>query len=351
MRECLAYPLSDGPGLGLLVFLPPMLWVLSLPVFDVISVLQPMTKADWALGMLIVPIMAPMIFSFAMTFGYALLFLGHMLVSSALGENDHPRWPEWHPSEISEGIGRWFWAGLFGGALGGIPLVYYRMHCGEIDWFDLFVFLNLITLGVGYAQMALAAALLHDNIIAANPVTVFLAIFRIGWDYLRPCLVAVLVMVLAGAGRLELDLPDANHVAGGARDLVVLGPHLLRGDGRGPDDGADLPRPRARLALVPSPAPVDVIRSQGADLREFLSSSLRTCSLEAPSRLGCSDTKPDWRKRVHGSSPPESTRWRIPTRMKFPAVVAVRNPLDQALEPGTIGPQAASLTSRTMATV
>jgi len=204
LRECLAYPLSDGPGLGLLVFLPPMLWVLSLPVFDVISVLQPMTKGDWELGLLIVPIMTPMLFSFAMTFGYALLFLGHMLVSSALGENDHPRWPEWHPSEITEGIGRWFWAGLFGGALGGIPLVYYRMHCGEIDWFDLFVFLSLITLGVGYAQMALAAALLHDNITAANPVTVFLAIFRIGWDYLRPCLVAVLVMVLAGAAAWSL---------------------------------------------------------------------------------------------------------------------------------------------------
>ena len=119
LRECLAYPLSDGPGLGLLVFLPPMLWVLSLPVFDVISVLQPMTKADWALGMLIVPVMAPMIFSFAMTFGYALLFLGHMLVSTALGENDHPRWPEWHPSEISEGIGRWFGPGCSAGHWAG----------------------------------------------------------------------------------------------------------------------------------------------------------------------------------------------------------------------------------------
>ena len=198
LRECLAYPLSDGPGLGLMVFLPPMLWVLSLPVFDVISFLQPMTKGDWALGMLIVPIMAPMLFSFAMTFGYALLFLGHMLVSSALGENDHPRWPEWQPNEIAEGVGRWFWAGLFGGALGGIPLVYYRLHCGEIDWFDLVVFFNLILLAVGYAQMALAASLLHDNIIAANPFTVFMAIFRIGWDYLRPCLVAAFLLVGTG---------------------------------------------------------------------------------------------------------------------------------------------------------
>ncbi len=50
LGECLLYPLTDGPGLGLLVFLPPMLWVLSLPIFDVIAVIQPLTKGDWALG-------------------------------------------------------------------------------------------------------------------------------------------------------------------------------------------------------------------------------------------------------------------------------------------------------------
>src|SRR5262245_50508722 len=194
--ECLLYPLRDGPGLGLLVFLPPMLWVLSLPIFDVISVLQPMTKGDWALGLLVVPVMVPMIFSFAMTFGYALLFLGHMLVASALGENDHPRWPEWHPIDIVEGVGRWFWAGLSGAALGGIPLVIYGMHCGDVDWIDWVVFINLIMLGVGYGQMALAAVLLHDSVIAANPVTVLLAVARIGWRYLRPCFVAAVALAL-----------------------------------------------------------------------------------------------------------------------------------------------------------
>jgi hypothetical protein len=200
LGECLLYPLTDGPGLGLLVFLPPIMWVLSLPVFDVISYLHPMTKGDWALGLLIVPVMLPMLFSFAMTFGYALLFLGHVLVASSLGENDHPRWPEWHPSDISEGIGRWFWAGLFGVALGGGPLALYWMHHGDRGLLDWAVFIGLIVVGVGYAQMALAAALLHDNLIAANPVTVIGAIVRIGWDYLRPCLVATLALVMAGMG-------------------------------------------------------------------------------------------------------------------------------------------------------
>ena len=90
LGECLLYPLTDGPGLGLLVFLPPFLWLLSLPIFDVISVLQPLTKGDWALGLLVVPVMIPVLFSFAMIFGYALLFLGQCWSSSSLGENDHP---------------------------------------------------------------------------------------------------------------------------------------------------------------------------------------------------------------------------------------------------------------------
>ncbi len=87
LTECLVYPLKDGPGLGLLILLPPVLWFLSLPIFDIIAVMQPLTKSDWALGLLIVPVLIPVLFSFAMTFGYALLFLGHVLVSSALGEN------------------------------------------------------------------------------------------------------------------------------------------------------------------------------------------------------------------------------------------------------------------------
>jgi hypothetical protein len=163
-------------------------------------VMQPLTKSDWALGLLIVPVLIPVLFSFAMTFGYALLFLGHVLVSSALGEIDHPRWPEWHPADISEGLCRWFWAALFGALIGGVPVVFYWLHCGAIDWFDRVVFAELIMLGTGYAQMALAASLLHENIIAANPITVVSSILRLGVAYLRPCVVASITLVLSGLG-------------------------------------------------------------------------------------------------------------------------------------------------------
>jgi hypothetical protein len=197
--ECLAYPLADGPGLGLLVFFPPIFWLLSLPIFDIIAVIQPM-KAHWALGLMVVPVMIPIIFSFSMTFGYAILFLGHVLVSSSLGENDHPRWPEWHPADIAEGIGRWIWAFFVGLLVGSGPLVIYWFNCGTIDVFDCLVFAFLIMLAAGFGQMALAAALLHDHIIAANPITVILAIVRIGWPYLFPCILAGISLAFAVLG-------------------------------------------------------------------------------------------------------------------------------------------------------
>jgi hypothetical protein len=199
LRECLAYPLSDGPGLGLLFFFPPIFWLFSLPIFDVIAVLQPL-KADWRLGLMVVPVMIPVIFSFAMTFGYAIVFLGHVLVSSSLGENDHPTWPEWHPADIAEGIFRWIWAAIAGLLIGAVPLVGYWYCCGEIDVFDCVIFSALIMLAAGFAQMALAASMLHENIVAANPITVVAAVVRIGWAYLWPCLMAGIALAFTVCG-------------------------------------------------------------------------------------------------------------------------------------------------------
>lgn len=199
VRECLYFPFSDGPGIGLMVFFPPLLWILSLPIFDVIAVLQPFTKGDWALGLLVLPVFGPLLFSFMMTLGYVLVFLGQMLVGSALGEMDQPRWPEWHPHDIMEGIGRWVWAFLLGFALGGFPLVLYWRACGDIDWLDWIVFADLVIVGAGVALMALAASLLHDNIVAANPYTVFTAIWRTGWDYIKPSVVAGLALMAVAA--------------------------------------------------------------------------------------------------------------------------------------------------------
>lgn len=194
--ECLAYPLTDGPGVGVLVFLPPVLFFLSLPIFDVVAIVEPLTRSDWTLGLLALPIFLPLLGTFSMVFGYGLLFFGHMFVASALGEPDHPRWPEWDSRDISEGLRRWVWAALFGLALGGFPMVGYWLICGDIDWFDRVVFADLVLVGAGYALMALAASLLHDSLIAANPLTVVTAILQVGWDYVAPCVTGGLFVLL-----------------------------------------------------------------------------------------------------------------------------------------------------------
>ncbi|GAC1463073.1 MAG: hypothetical protein NVSMB9_00070 [Isosphaeraceae bacterium] len=200
LRECLTYPLSDGPGVGLLLFLPLVLLFLSLPIFDVIAMLEPLARGDWALGLLALPIFLPLLFTLALVLGYGLLFFGHMFVASALGEPDHPRWPEWDPPEISQGLVRWVWAALFGLVLGGFPVVVYWINCGDIDWFDRMIFADMVIVGSGYALMTLAASLLHDSLGAANPITVLSAIVQTGWDFVMPTLSGgVALMIGAGA--------------------------------------------------------------------------------------------------------------------------------------------------------
>jgi hypothetical protein len=198
LGACLVYPLTDGPGVALLVVMPPILFLLSLPVFDWIAIVDPFRRANWALGLLALPIFLPLLTTFLLVMGYSLLVVGQMLVASAMGEYDQPSWPEWNSATISEGLGRWLWAAVFGVAIGGFPIVAYWIYCGNIDWFDRMVFAELAILGAGYAQMALAAALLHESLVAANPITVVAAIGRIGWDYVQPALVGGIAIMLGG---------------------------------------------------------------------------------------------------------------------------------------------------------
>ena len=101
------------------------------------------------------------------------------------------RWPAWDTHEIAEGLGRWVWAVLTGFVLGGFPAVVYWVHCGEIDAVDRIIFLDLLGIGLAYALMALAAAILHENILSANPASVVTAIGRVGWDYVGPCMLSL----------------------------------------------------------------------------------------------------------------------------------------------------------------
>jgi hypothetical protein len=188
--DTVLYPLSDGSGVALLLFLPPPLAIMTLPVIDLFRLVS--AKNTLApLVLLVMPIALPLIVSFALVAGFVLLFYGRVLASSAFGEDDHPRWPSWDTHEIAQGLGRWTWAALMGFAVGGFPALVYWINCGEVDATDWVIFLDLAGLGTAYALMALAAAMLHENLLAANPAAVVAAIGRVGWDYVGPCMLCL----------------------------------------------------------------------------------------------------------------------------------------------------------------
>ena len=192
--DTVLYPLADGSGVAMLLFLPPFLAAMTLPVIDLFKVVSD-KNALAPLVLLLMPAALPLIASFALLAGFVMLFYGRVLAASAFGEDDHPRWPSWDIHEIAEGLGRWVWAAVMGFAIGGFPAVAYWIYCGEVDVMDRFIFLDLAGIGVAYGLMALAASMLHENILAANPPAVVVAIRRVGWDYVGPCVLCLFGIV------------------------------------------------------------------------------------------------------------------------------------------------------------
>lgn len=189
------YPLWGATGISLLVLLPPLFWMTTLPFVTAVFAWSA-GPSLFGIGLLFLLLPAGM--GFLLASGYTLLYLGAVAASSAVGEMHHPRWPDWELSTIASGLARWAWAGLVGMMVGGLPATYYWVYCGDVDLFDALILADLLALGACYALMGLLASILHEDALAANPFTVLSAIWRVGWGYLAPCLLAGLAVVLAG---------------------------------------------------------------------------------------------------------------------------------------------------------
>jgi hypothetical protein len=191
------------------VVLPPLLWISSVLFYEgVTAVVEGGGSPAGLMGLLIaMPTGAGLLLSG----GYTLLFLGRVLAASALGEAHHPRWPDWDVTAIFHGLARWLLAGVLGGVVGGGPALAYWLHCGPVEPADAAIIAGLLTLGAGYGLMALLASILHEDVRAANPLTVLRAIVTLGPGYIRPCLVcggAILLTgsILYGASRVDNPL-------------------------------------------------------------------------------------------------------------------------------------------------
>jgi hypothetical protein len=112
--ESLLYPLWNASGIALLAFMPPLLWICTAPMFVILGTID-----NAGLSVIGFIFLVPQFMLMIAVGGYILLFLGQVLVTSSLGEVAQPRSPGWDISEISEGLGRWFWALVVGGVVGG----------------------------------------------------------------------------------------------------------------------------------------------------------------------------------------------------------------------------------------
>ena len=92
LGDGLRYPLVDGPGIALMVVLPPFLAIMALPVFDMMVHFKP-GNALSPVALLMIPFTMPLVACSTLTIGYILIFFGRVLVASASGQDDHPRLP------------------------------------------------------------------------------------------------------------------------------------------------------------------------------------------------------------------------------------------------------------------
>ena len=213
LGQSIAYPLWSWSSVAMLVFLPPALTLTSAPLPFLVGVL--FGGSSFTVGGLV--LLAPGFLMGICVWGYTLVYLGNVLISSALGETLPPRTPHFGEEDVLRVLGRWFWGCIIGVGVGAVPALAYWIYCGEIDWADRLMFINLTALGAAYAQMALLAVLLHDDPIAANPVTVLRTIYKVGWNYAGVCFLSgaflvSIVFQLGMIGKIE-DVPTRAVVS------------------------------------------------------------------------------------------------------------------------------------------
>ena len=98
--------------------------------------------------------------------------------------------------------------------VGGFPATAYWVYCGDVDLMDALILAELWAAGAVYGLMALLASILHEDALAANPITVLGAIRRVGWGYASPCLWAGgAIVTTAAIGRAAFEVADPAGAA------------------------------------------------------------------------------------------------------------------------------------------
>ncbi|APW62331.1 hypothetical protein [Paludisphaera borealis] len=202
----LLYPFWDANGLAFLVIFPIMWWLIALPTFEYLSAV--VGGETGAIGPP-VKFLIPSLMGLIIVSGYTLAYLNQVFLSSATGDVRHPRWPDLDLWELVRTVIRWAWVLLAGFLVGGVPAWMLLSSCEEPQTLDWIAFGAMLAAGAFYAQVSFVALLLFDDLLAANPVTVGLAVWRTGLSFLRPFAFTVVAATLVG-GFLVMILHISN---------------------------------------------------------------------------------------------------------------------------------------------
>jgi hypothetical protein len=162
----------------LLVLLPPVLWFCSLLSIGLVPTYILGANDVTAMGAL--TMVAPMAFLMLLALGYVGMYFEQVLIDAAAGDVHHPRLPAWSITGCLISAFRLVICLVTGFVVPGFLALAYWLNCGDLDWADRVILVMILTPGAVYAQVALAAVVLHDDLRAANPVTVLSALGRVG---------------------------------------------------------------------------------------------------------------------------------------------------------------------------
>jgi pSer/pThr/pTyr-binding forkhead associated (FHA) protein len=138
------------------------------------------------------------------TLGYLFAFLQSVLTTTATGEEEMPRWPDF--DGWSSALEPAFQLLAILAVCLGPAILYFWLASNVREW----LVVTLWIVGLGCLPMALLAVTIYDSVAALNPLLIVLSIVRVPLEYAATCLVVALLCV--GLGLASHELREAAQV-------------------------------------------------------------------------------------------------------------------------------------------
>lgn len=135
--------------------------------------------------------------------GYLFGALQNVVKSSAQGDSELPKWPEWHPSfsEAVRPLSHWISCQLVCFLPALVASIVAANNGSETCWGLAFAF---FLGGAVYFPMALMAVAMGDSVEAMDPVFIYRSIRAVGWDYLLLLSVLFVLVLTHYLGNLAM---------------------------------------------------------------------------------------------------------------------------------------------------